>query len=113
VGGASLGPCGRLDTSPIHHNIEKPVVRSRGRLEGLRIHADIRQNHTDPTPKIQTRVVVVHATVPNPERRLEYSSRGGEQRERGKGDVRGVVGLWLRRVVRASRLRAFYGIFYL
>jgi hypothetical protein len=67
--------------------------------------------HTYPTPKIQTLVVVVHATVPNPERRLEHSSRGGEQGERGKGDVRGVVELWLRRVVRASRLLAFYDFF--
>jgi hypothetical protein len=77
----------------------------------MRIHADIGQNHTYPTPKIQTLVVVVHATVPNPERRLEHSSRGGEQGEREKGDVRGVVELWLRRKVRASRLRAFYGFF--
>jgi hypothetical protein len=78
----------------------------------LRTHADTWHNHTYPTPKIQTLVVVVHATVPNPERRLEYSSRGREQGERGKGDVRGVVELWLRREVRASRLRAFYGIFF-
>jgi hypothetical protein len=78
----------------------------------LRIHADIGQNHTYPTLKIQTLVVVVHATVPNPERRIEHSSRGGEQGERGKGDVRGVVELWLRREMRASRLRAFYGIFF-
>jgi hypothetical protein len=62
----------------------------------MRIHADTGQNHTYPTPKIQTLVVVVHATVPNPERRLERSSRGGEQGEREKGDVRGVVELWLR-----------------
>jgi hypothetical protein len=64
------------------------------------IHADIGRNHTYPTPKIQTLVVVVPATVPNPERRLEHSSRGGEQGERGKGDARlklgrGVVELWL------------------
>jgi hypothetical protein len=45
-----------------------------------------RADHTYPTPKIQILVVVVQATVPNPERRLEYSSRGGEQGERGKGD---------------------------
>jgi hypothetical protein len=80
-----------LDTSPSHHNIKKPIVRSRGRLEDT--CADIEQNHTYPTLKIQTLVVVVvvvvHATVPNPERRLEHSSREGSKGrgERGKGDV--------------------------
>jgi hypothetical protein len=69
-----------------------------------------RQTHTYPTPKIQTLVVVVHATVPNPKRRLEYSSRGGEQGERGKGDVRGVVELRLGE--KCARVGcAFYGNF--
>jgi hypothetical protein len=44
----------------------------------------------DPNPG-----VVVHAPVPNPERRLEYSSRRGEQGERREGDARGVVELRL------------------
>jgi hypothetical protein len=78
-------------------------------------NADIRQTHTHSTPKIQTLVVVVyivvHATVPNPERRLEYSSRGGEQGEKGKGDVRGVIELRLgEKCARVSC--AFYRIFF-
>jgi hypothetical protein len=74
------------------------------------LNADIGQTHTYPTPKIQTLVVVVHATDPNPERRLEYTSRGGKQGERGKGDVRGVVELRLGE--KCARVGfAFYGIF--
>jgi hypothetical protein len=43
--------------------------------------------------------------------RLEYSSRGGEQGERGKGDVRGVVELRLGE--KCARVGcAFYGIFF-